>query len=121
MSFPDLTEAGGVEIVLDNMPSRTKNLKMDNLTGITDSLKITTQNPNVSFNDGVTNLDGFSGLTNVHVVSISGTYALTSYEGLKNCLPSLTSDAQWDLSPIKNMFAAKLEQMIPVERIQPGI
>ena len=121
LSFPDLTEAGGVEIVLDNMPSRTKNLKMDNLTGITDSLKITTQNPNVSFNDGVTNLDGFSGLTNVRVVSISGTYALTSYEGLKNCLPSLTSDDQWDVSPNYNMFAPTLEQMKAGEWNQPGI
>ena len=45
----------------------------------------------------MTNVDGLSSLRNVKTVNIERMDALVSYEGLKNCLNSLTDENQWKL------------------------
>ncbi len=119
LSFPNLTEAGGVAISVAE--SRVENLQMEQLAVIADSLKIYWPDPSNTWrgNQSVTNLDGFSGLTRVGVVYISKMRALTSYEGLKNCLPSLTEEKQWVMD--YNLYQPTLEMMKNGEWNQPGI
>lgn len=119
LSFPNLTEAGGVAISVAE--TRVENLQMQRLAVIADSLKIYWPDPSNTWrgNQSVTHLDGFGALTRVGVVYISKMQALTSYEGLKNCLPSLTEEKQWVME--YNRYQPTLEMMKNGEWNQPGI
>lgn len=95
ISFPSLTEAGGVHVYAPN--SGVKSILMPQLTTITNSLTIMAPNHDrwPDYNTTLTNLDGFGSLKSVKTVNIERMVSLVSYEGLKNCLGSLTKDEQW--------------------------
>lgn len=105
LSFPALTEAGGIKIqVAANV--NVKEIQMPQLTTVVDSLHIYSSG---NGNKGITHLNGFSKLTSVKVVAIERMQALTSYEGLKSCLPSLTKENQWVVT--NNKYMPTLEDM----------
>ena len=79
---------------------------MPQLTMVVDSLHIYSSG---NGNKGITHLNGFSKLTSVKVVAIERMQALTSYEGLKSCLPSLTKENQWIVT--NNKYMPTLEDM----------
>lgn len=119
ISFPALKEAGQVEVYVAD--ATIENILMPQLSTITDSLKIAWPDPSNTWkgNQSVKNLNGFSALTSVDVVYISKMQALVSYEGLKNCIPSLTKDEQWVMD--FNKYQPTLEMMKQGKWNQSGI
>ncbi|WP_294079848.1 hypothetical protein [Proteiniphilum sp. UBA5384] len=106
LSFPNLTTAKNVCLKLSG---NVKNISMPKLETITDTLRVavgTNINPG---NTALINFDGLAKLTSVKYVHIEKMKAITSFEGLKNCLPVLTDEGQWKM--IDNNYNPTLADM----------
>lgn len=88
ISFPALTQTGGVEIGINSLNS----IDFPALTTITGSLGIDAQS--FPSNTTLTNLDGFAALKSAQSISITGQSALTSFKGLQGVIPNITA-AGW--------------------------
>ena len=79
--------------------------------------KLTISSGSSSFsNNLMTNLDGFSALTNVNGIEVTGQGVLTSYEGLKNALPSFSAE-NW--SATNNAYNPFYEELSSGQWTQP--
>nr|WP_319999810.1 hypothetical protein [uncultured Draconibacterium sp.] len=79
--------------------------------------KLTISSGSSSFtNNLMTNLDGFSALTNVNGIEVTGQGVLTSYEGLKNALPSFSAE-NWLAT--NNAYNPAYEELSSGQWIQP--
>ncbi|HXO77357.1 MAG TPA: hypothetical protein VN824_19020, partial [Puia sp.] len=88
ISFPALTQAGGVEIGINSLNS----IDFPALTTISGGLDIDAQG--FPSNTTLTNLDGFAALKSAQSISITGQSALTSFKGLQGVIPNITA-AGW--------------------------
>ncbi|MDR1273341.1 MAG: hypothetical protein LBK12_02210 [Odoribacteraceae bacterium] len=109
IAFPALVQAGG-DVLVYVPNSYITSILMPELATIDGTLRImypvdTRYNQT---NTTLTNLDGFAKLTSVGEVNIERMMALTSFEGLKNCVANLT-DARWQVSD--NKYNPTLEDM----------
>jgi hypothetical protein len=108
ISFPSLAQAGSVQVYVPYWGVRS--ILMPELATVSGMLRVmypvdTRYNQT---NTTLTNLDGFAKLTSVGEVNIERMMALTSFEGLKNCVANLT-DAHWQVSA--NKYNPTLEDM----------
>jgi hypothetical protein len=105
VSFPALTQAGSVQVYVPS--ANVKSILMPELATVSGILRIMYP-VDTRTNTTLTNLDGFAKLTSVGEVNIERMMALTSFEGLKNCVANLT-DARWQVSD--NKYNPTLEDM----------
>lgn len=108
------TIEGDCSITTGNYQGSMGDVQFPALTKISGSLKLFGYSSYYT-NDRITNLNGFSALTNVKRVELSYNVALVDFKGLKNAIPSLTA-ANWAVTG--NKYNPSYEDMVNAKYVK---